>query len=114
MDNKVDLKKKVYDNRQFSRVINREFETFVEPIVEDQLSIEEFFDNYERLFLSIDIEGEINSHEYLVRRSGALVRVEQETEDIQPLLDEIASLRTRLLEANQQIANLEIQVESQN
>lgn len=111
MDNQVDLKKKVYDNRQFSRVVDREFRTFIEETQEDELTVEEFFDAYDRLFLSIDIEGEINSHEYLARRSGELVQLEQNTEDIQPLLDEIASLRQRLLEANQEIANLEIQSE---
>lgn len=53
------------------------------------------------------MEGENNSHEYLVRKSSELINFEANTEEIQPLLDEIAQLRQQLLSANQQILDLE-------
>ena len=48
----------------------------------------------------IPAEGSSNSHEYLIRESSKLVQLEKDDTEIQPLLDEITNLRTRLLEMN--------------
>jgi hypothetical protein len=107
---KVDLRKTVYNKDQFNRVIGgREFTTFTLNGAGTVFSIEEFFAEYENLFLTIPINGPSNSHEYLVRKSGELVGFQRTTEDIQPLLDEIASLREQLLQSRQGNINLQIE-----
>jgi hypothetical protein len=106
---KVDLRKTVYNRDQFSRVVGgREFTTF---IVEDEaaFSVQDFFEQYDNLFLSIPVFGDTNTHEYLVRRSSELVGFQRTTEDIQPLLDEISNLRDQLLQTRQENINLQIE-----
>ena len=53
------------------------------------------------------MEGENNSHQFLLKKSSELTKLEQTSEDIQPLLTEIAQLRQQLLDANKQIFELE-------
>ena len=108
MGNDVRIQKTVYSTTEFDRVIDRTFTTFTQPVVEEDTdTVDEFFRLYEKLYLVMDVEGETNSHEYLVRRSSELISFEATTEEIQPLLDEIAQLREQLLSANQQILDLE-------
>lgn len=106
---KVDLRKTVYNKDQFSRVVGgREFTTFGVQAAADIFTVEDFFNEYENLFLSIPINGPSGTHEYLVRKSGELVGFQRTTEDIQPLLDEIASLREQLLTLQQENIDLQI------
>jgi len=110
---KVDLKKTVYNKDQFSRVVGgRDFTTFGVEAEADEFTVEDFFEQYENLFLSIPINGPSTSHEYLVRKSGELVGFQRTTEDIQPLLDEITSLRDQLLTLQQE--NIDLQVNDVN
>lgn len=99
---KVDLRKTVYNRNEFDKVVgDRNFTTFTPPTEEQELTVDEFFQAYEDLFLTIPVNGGNKSHEYLIRRSSELVGFQRTTEDIQPLLDEISSLRQQLLEARQ-------------
>lgn len=106
---KVDLRKTVYNKDQFDRVVGgREFITFgVDQVVD--FTVEDFFQQYDALFLTIPVFGEVNTHEYLVRRSSELVGFQRTTEDLQPLLDEITNLREQLLAARQENINLQVQ-----
>lgn len=107
---KIDLKKTVYNKDQFNRVTGgRGFTTFTLDGDGVAFTVEDFFNEYDNLFLSIPVFGDINSHEYLVRRSSELVGFQRTTEDIQPLLDEIASLRDQLLLSRQENINLQIE-----
>ena len=107
---KIDLKKTVYNKDQFNRVTGgRGFTTFTLDGDGVVFTVEDFFNEYDNLFLSIPVFGDINSHEYLVRRSSELVGFQRTTEDIQPLLDEIASLRDQLLQSRQENINLQIE-----
>jgi len=107
MANEIKIQKTVFDKKQFDRVIDRAFTTYAQPIAEDQeTSVTEFFDLYERLYFEIPVEGEQQSHQYLVKKSGELVDYEKDTEDIQPLLDEISDLREQILEYQNQIIEL--------
>lgn len=108
MAEKIELKKTVFPRNEFQKVVNTSFTTFVEPVEETELSVDDFFVEYERLYFEIPVTGEVNSHEYLIRRSRELVDFEEDTVDIQPLLEEIASLREQLLTANQTILELQI------
>lgn len=101
------IEKKVYNKNQFTKTVDTQFRTFI-PQQEEirRVSVREFFRIYEQIFFNIPINGEIDSHEYLIRRSSELVDI---TPDIQPLLNEISELRTRLLEANTRVLELETQ-----
>ena len=59
------------------------------------------------MYYEIPLEGTNNSHSFILQESSKLVEFTKDTEEIQPLLDEIATLREQLLLSNQ--ANLEIQ-----
>ena len=108
MDNQVRIRKSVYDKDQFDTVIDRSFKTYIEPVeIQDPDTVEELFRLYDKLFYDIPIEGETNSHQYILKRSSEVASLDKTNEDIQPLLDEIAQLRGQLLNANQQIFELE-------
>lgn len=105
---RVRIQKQSYRSDQVNNLVDRQFKTFtkVQPEI-DTDTVEEFFRLYDKLYYSIPLEGEINSHQYLLQKSSELVDFEKNTEDLQPLLDEIAQLRQQLLDANQQIFELE-------
>lgn len=104
----IKIQKTVYREDDFSKVVDNTFKTFVKPDpIEDTDTVSELFRLYDKLYYSIPSEGEANSHEYLVKRSSEIYKLDQTTEDIQPLLDEIANLRANLLEANRTIIELQ-------
>ena len=104
MANEIKIQKTVFNKDQFDKVVDRSFKTFVQPEpVEEQTSIEEFFNLYEQLYFEIPVEGELNSHRVLVEKSSELVEFEKNTEDIQPLLEEISTLREQILDFQQQL-----------
>lgn len=108
MANEVQIVRTVFSATEFNKVVDNSFKTFTQPVPEQDLDTpEEFFRLYEKLYYVIDIEGETNSHQYLVNKSSELLNFDAVTEDIQPLLDEIAQLREQLLSANEQILTLE-------
>lgn len=110
MVKRVEIKKTVFDNTKFTRVVDKNFSTFVLPPVDTTDDVATFFQLYEDLYYVIDILGETNSHEYIVKKSSELLNFDTVTQDIQPLLDEIAQLRTELLDANQQVLDLQTKV----
>ena len=108
MDNSIEIVKTVFSTGKFNKVVDTSFKTFTQPVPEeDPDTPEELFRLYEKLYYSIDITGETNSHEYLIKKSSELVNFDRVTEDIQPLLDEIAQLRDQNLALNQQLIDLE-------
>jgi hypothetical protein len=78
------------------------------PDPTNEESVAEFFDLYNQLFYQIPERGPELSHEYLIKQSSQYINFEQNDENVQALQDEIAILREELLEANQQIAELEL------
>lgn len=108
MDSNIQITKTVFNTDKFNKVVDTSFKTFTQPVPEeDPDTPEELFRLYEKLYFSIDITGETNSHEYLIRKSSELVSYDAVTEDIQPLLDEIAQLREQNLALNQQLIDIE-------
>jgi len=111
MANDISIQKTVFGNVDFLKVVDTSFKTFTQPVPEEDLDTsEELFRLYDKLYYSIDIEGDQNSHRYLVNRSSELLNFDKVTEDIQPLLDEIAELRTENLSQAQQILALETNI----
>ena len=107
MDKSIKIQKTVFDSTKFNKVIDRSFNTFVVPVTDETDDIATFFRLYEDLYYVIDVTGETNSHEYLVKKSSELLNFDAVTQDIQPLLDEIAQLREQNLALNQQILTLQ-------
>ena len=109
MAEKVKLQKTVKEQENLSKVVSKEFTTFVQPeILVDEDTVTELFRLYDKLYLDIPLEGP-QSHSYLIEESTKLVGAIQEDTTVQPLLDEITELRRRLLIANERINELETQ-----
>ena len=102
--NKTQYPRSIYEN-----VIDTSFtQNTPPPPLEDTVTVEQFFTLYDKLFYDIPVDGDINSHTYIVKRSGEYINFDNTNEDIQILLDEITSLQQENLVLNQRI--LEIQI----
>ena len=111
MDRKVEIKKTVFNRDEYKSTIDRNFKFYKEPEpLIDPDTVEELFRLYDKLYMLIPIEGENTSHQYLVERSSELYQIDAQLENIQPLLDEVASLRGQILEGNRRILELETQL----
>lgn len=107
----VGFQSKVYDRSEADFVLDRSFSQFgqqEQPVTEK--TVEQFFVDYEDLFYQIPVEGEINSHEYLIRKSSELYKLGDTLVDIQPLLDEITLLRSQSVVDQQTIVDLRTQL----
>lgn len=111
-EEKIDLNKEVFNKAQYLKTINTNFnELGVKSIseqLEEEVSVEEFFQLYNSLFYEIPAEGSTNSHRYLVEQSGEYINFDERLEEIEALREEISRLRIDLL--NSQISNVETQV----
>ena len=58
------------------------------------------------MFFEIPKEGDVNSHEFLIKESSEYINFDKINEDIQILLEEITSLRTELLEKDRENLDL--------
>jgi|TARA_R110000796_G_scaffold68565_1_gene157049 hypothetical protein len=103
----ISIQKRVYKKEDIDTVIDTEFKTFTKNVEVDTDTVRELFRLYDKLYYTIPVEGEDESHQYLLQRSSELTTLDKSIEDIQPLLDEVAQLRQQLLSANQQIFELE-------
>lgn len=107
MAKSIRLQRTLQDKEDFNTVVSREFNTFTQPIQNvDTDNVSELFRLYDKLYLEIPLEGP-QSHTYLIEESSKLVSVQEDNTEIQPLLDEITTLREQLLNANEQILQLE-------
>ena len=107
MANEVKIQKTVFNKEQSNKLLDTEFKTFTQSVAdEDDLTVQEFFNEYRKLYYEIPLQGE-DSHETLIQESLKLVDIEKDTQDIQPLLDEIAQLRQQNLELTSQVFTLE-------
>lgn len=104
----IQLKNKVYSKDQLDKVVDRNFVFFSDDleVVDQPITVDEFFAAYEELYYEIPLKGENQSHQYLSQRSAELIDFEKDTTDIQPLLDEIATLREQLLTSQEEIIQL--------
>lgn len=111
MAKKIQIQKTVFDRSNFKSTVNTKFEFYREPDpVIDPDNVGELFRLYDKLYMEIPIDGDNQSHEYLVKRSSELYQVQRQLEDIQPLLDEVAQLRTQILAANSRVIELEMEL----
>jgi hypothetical protein len=110
MAEKINLNKNVFNKQDFLNTVNTSFTQLVLPITlpTPVFTVDDFFVQYENLFFQIPKEGDINSHQYLVERSGAYIEFNRVNEEIQALLEEITQLRQENLELNQAIADISL------
>jgi hypothetical protein len=111
MAEKVKLSQTVVKQSEFKEVFDTSFSYFIPPaptVPTD--TVEELFRLYDKLYLNIPATGP-NSHQYLIERSTFLYNpAVAEDNQLQPLRAEIAELRTRLLQANEEISVLSSQL----
>ena len=108
MKQKVNLNKQVFSKTQYPRVVNTEFTqltpTETEPVVVQDVSVDEFFVLYDKLFFEIPKTGN-NSHETLITTSTDYVGYNLLTTEIEALQQEITELRKQLLEERDSAIN---------
>jgi hypothetical protein len=102
-----------YKNFNLVNSGNREFTFFnnspqdIQDIIDDETSIEEFFELYNQLFYLIPILGENNSHEFILKNSGKLTSIEETQEEVSILQNEISEIRKQNLDLQLKIIKLE-------
>jgi hypothetical protein len=111
MSQQVQLVKEAYGRNTYTRVIDTSFNELYTPVtasegISQQVTVEAFFDTYNDLFFQIPATGEMNSHEYLVKRSGEYLGGGVLSDNEKAYIEEINSLRQQLLEANTNYLNL--------
>ena len=108
MKQKVNLNKQVFSKTQYPRVVNTEFTqltpTDTEPVAVQDVSVDEFFVLYDKLFFEIPKTGN-NSHETLITTSTDYVGYNLLTTEIEALQQEITELRRQLLEERSSAIN---------
>ncbi len=107
----VNLNRQVFDKKKFDETVDTSFTQLVsqpDPTFFnlDLATIEDFFTLYNKFFFEIPKEGEVNSHTYLIKESSDYVGFQANSEDIQALLDEIASLRQENLATRQELLDV--------
>jgi len=111
MSENIKLNKQVYNKNNYQKVIDTSFTQLGVQSIKQQLdqqpTVNDFFQMYNDLFYDIPETGETNSHEYLVKTSGAYIGFDPNSEEIEALQSEIAQLRTDLLDAQKQIVELQ-------
>tara|TARA_B100000963_G_scaffold341469_1_gene341186 strand:+ start:2148 stop:3041 length:894 start_codon:yes stop_codon:yes gene_type:complete len=106
----VRLNKEVFNKRIYQKTIDTTFKELgvktIQEQIDEQPTVQEFFDMYTELFYQINERGPDNSHEYLVKTSGEYISFEDKDELVEALQKEIATLRKELLQAQQDLADV--------
>ena len=103
----LSLNRQVFDKKKFEETVDTNFTQLVQqpdPTFFDLnlATIEDFFTLYNKFFFQIPKEGEVNSHTYLIKESSDYVGFSANNEEIQALLNEIATLRQENLSLRQE------------
>ena len=111
MSENVEFNKQVFDKVQYERIIDTSFKQLgvKSPLqqIEETPSVNDFFQMYNELFYDIPETGPTNSHEFLIQQSSEYINFEPNNEEIEALQDEIAQLRTELLDTQRQLIEAE-------
>lgn len=111
MSENIKLNKQVYNKNDYQKIIDTSFKQLGVQTIQQQLAqqptVNEFFSMYNDLFYDIPETGDINSHEYLIKKSSEYIGFDVNNEEIQALQAEIAQLRTELLDAQKRIIELQ-------
>mgnify|MGYP007072047730 CR=1 FL=1 len=101
MKKQINLTRNSFSKTQYPKVIDTEFSQLIpvetESVATQDVSVNEFFLLYDRLFFIIPKTGN-NSHETLITTSTEYIGFNPLTTEIEALQQEITSLRRQLLE----------------
>tara|TARA_R110001592_G_scaffold108672_1_gene303511 strand:- start:1610 stop:1963 length:354 start_codon:yes stop_codon:yes gene_type:complete len=107
MEENIKLNKEVFNKLPYEKTIDTSFNELGVKTIQEQLNeqptVQEFFDMYNTLFYQINELGETNSHEFLIKTSSEYIGFEENNELIEALQNEIAQLREDLLNTQQQL-----------
>ena len=107
MSENIEFNKQVFDKRQYEKIIDTSFNQLgvqsPQEQLEQQPTVTEFFQLYDELFYNINELGDVNSHEYLIKKSSEYIGSEARDELIEALQSEIAQLRTELLDTQKEL-----------
>jgi len=117
MSEPIDLKQEKFNKSEFNKLINTDFEEFTIPTLDPTFfdinlaEVEDFFTLYEKYFYQINKFGDVNSHEYIIKKSKEYIGFDEdslqaESLEYLALLDEIHELREELLKV--QLLNYEL------
>ena len=110
MPKNIDLNKTVFNKRDYEKTIDSSFTQLgvksTQEQINEQPTVQKFFDMYNELFYDIPEMGELNSHEFLIKTSGEYIDSEIDNEVIQTLQNEIAQLREELLQSQQNLIDI--------
>jgi hypothetical protein len=110
MSENINLNKEVFNKRIYQKTIDTSFKELgvktIQEQVDEQPTVQEFFNMYNTLFYNINELGPTNSHEFLIKTSSEYIGAEQDNELINLLQAEIANLRQELLANQKQLADL--------
>jgi hypothetical protein len=111
MSESVNLNKQVFDKVQYTRVIDTSFKQLGVQTIQEQINqqptVNDFFSMYNELFYQIPELGVTNSHEYLIKKSSEYIAFDANQDEIIALQNEIAQLRTDLLDTQKQVIELQ-------
>ena len=111
MKENISFNKQVFNKNNYQKVIDTSFKQLgvksIEQQLEEQPTVDDFFNLYNDLFYDIPELGTTNSHEYLIKTSSEYINFEANQEEIIALQNEIAQLRIELLDAQKQIIELQ-------
>jgi hypothetical protein len=111
MAENISFNKQVYNKEDYSKIIDTSFKQLgvqtIQQQIDEQPTVDDFFNMYNELFYDISEIGEVNSHEFLIKKSSEYINFEANQEEIAALQAEIAQLRTDLLDAQKQIIELQ-------
>ena len=105
----IQLNKTVYGKITYPNVIDTQFTQLLRPqteVTSSAMTVNQFFQGYNDLFYEIPTEGDFHSHLELIKRSTEYVGVNQNSGEIDALLDEINQLRLENLTQQQTIDDL--------
>jgi hypothetical protein len=102
----INLDDVVFRREQYKNIINTNFTELISisppPSPPLEYSIYDFFNDYQRLYPSIPDEGEFNSKQYIIQRSGNYFYEQALTETIEELTLELLELIIQLSEKQQE------------
>ncbi len=108
MAENINLNREVFNKKDYTKTISTIFTQLdvktVQEQIDEQPTVQEFFNLYNELFYEINELGETNSHEYLIKTSSQYIDFTKNDELVEALQREIAQLREELLETQQQLA----------
>ena len=108
MGEQVNLIRNSFSKTQYPKVIDTEFSQLTpqntEPVAIQNVSVDEFFVLYNKLFFDIPQRGN-NSHETLITTSTEYIGYNPLTTELEALQQEITQLRRQLLDERSGVVN---------